>query len=100
MKIIYKVEHSCGWGPYSASYFESYENAREFFFHYIAEAKRKDNYIEDSMGEPKEETDKVIYPKRKLIVYWKTESESNNENGHEFWEENEFLEILEEDLQP
>lgn len=97
MEIIYAVEHWCGFGPYSTSFHKTLDGAKKQAEKYLKAEKKKDHYISRTMKESKPwnfelEKDK---PRELFRWHWQTEGESNNENGHEYWENDEYLSVKE-----
>ncbi len=91
---IYKIEHSCGFGPLNEKFYINEQIARKDFSKIATELRRKDNFIKGSY----EASDPNEFEKKDGMIlkgYFKTEIEYNNENGHEFDERDEFLVLTE-----
>lgn len=106
MKTIYEVAHGCGFGPYSASFHETLSGAQKFARKFLKEIKQNSCYQKRSIRKGSvfnievEEKRKKGQPVMVESWWWKMNRESNNENGHEYWEDDEYLEINEVGLKP
>lgn len=105
-KVIYELQHYCGWGPYCSYYFETLAGAKKALKEQLKEVRKDESYIKKTIKKEEVFNFDVDAKKRNHQPvelerwHWQMMRESNNENGHEFWEEDELLSINEITLKP
>lgn len=90
---IFKLEYGCGFGYIAQSFYLTESGAYEAFKKSLQKAKKNKNYIRQSCNVSSATTE---FEKEQGILVkasYKVEVEFNNENGHEFDEQDEFLTV-------
>jgi hypothetical protein len=94
MKIhgyVYAVKHACGWGPFDERLFSTHRGANAYFNKSLRGLKASEGYVKGSAHEQK--VPDIIDPDTIRKVHFTTGSETNNENGREYDEQEEEIVI-------